>query len=53
MRIDELLENDKALDIVSKSLGYSKEQFIEELHKAQTSGLEYIKFEVDENNNDQ
>ncbi|MBD2786361.1 hypothetical protein ID858_03065 [Xenorhabdus sp. DI] len=53
MGIDELLENEKALNIVTKSLGYSKEQFIEELHSAQKSGLDYIKFEVDEDNHAQ
>ncbi|WP_391528981.1 hypothetical protein [Photorhabdus akhurstii] len=47
MGIDELLENEQVLNIVSKSLGYSKEQFIKELHKAQADGLDYIKFEAD------
>lgn len=47
MEIDELLENEQVLNIVSKSLGYSKEQFIKELHKAQANGLDYIKFEAD------
>ncbi|PHM29110.1 hypothetical protein [Xenorhabdus budapestensis] len=53
MGIDELLENEKALHIVAKSLGYSKKQFIEELCRAQSEGLQYIKFEYDEVSNDQ
>ncbi|MBD2780673.1 hypothetical protein [Xenorhabdus szentirmaii] len=53
MGIDELLENEEALNIVSEDLGYVKEQFIEELRSAQKSGLDYIKFEVDEENHDQ
>ncbi|CDG95811.1 hypothetical protein XBP1_160021 [Xenorhabdus bovienii str. puntauvense] len=53
MGIDELHENGKALNIVAKALGYSKEQFIEELRKAQSEGLQFIKFEAeDDSDND-
>ncbi|PHM59098.1 hypothetical protein [Xenorhabdus sp. KK7.4] len=51
MGIDELLENEKALHIVAKSLGYSKAQFIEELQQAQSEELQYIKFESEEASN--
>ncbi|CDG99206.1 hypothetical protein XBP1_780001 [Xenorhabdus bovienii str. puntauvense] len=53
MGIDELLENEKALNVVAKALGYSKEQFIEELRNAQAEGLQHIKFEAeDDSDND-
>ncbi|CDM90235.1 hypothetical protein [Xenorhabdus bovienii] len=51
--IDELHENGKALNIVAKALGYSKDQFIEELRKAQSEGLQFIKLEAeDDSDND-
>ncbi|MDE1497161.1 hypothetical protein KKJ25_20075 [Xenorhabdus bovienii] len=52
MGIDEFLENEKAIDIVTEAHGYSKEQFIKELRKAKENGLKTIKFEFEADDTD-
>ncbi|OTA15897.1 hypothetical protein Xbed_03547 [Xenorhabdus beddingii] len=49
VEVDEFLVNENALNAVVNALGYSKEQFVAELRKAQKhQGLKYITFEADD-----